>query len=425
MPVIEYALLAWTGAALIWWLIAYRLLGESPDPSPATTAAPLPSLTIFKPLPPTTADADRLLLAAAIESFIAQLDANSQMLVGVEQVEADAWEPVFQRWRRGPAVARILIRTLPPPLPEANPKIAKLEALAPMALGQFWLWSDADIIAPPGLLKQLQRELADSGAGGVTSAYAVRSPARAAGMLDALFVNLEFLPGALLLGRRGRLDFAFGAATLFCAADFHAHVSWSELRRALADDHELGKRLGSVRLSGCVVETLALSAGWRQALNHYYRWQKTIRWCRPGGYAALLAILPFLGWLAAALARPSAGLSWAGLGGTWLAESVFAGIAFRRLNCALPRKGWLAFIAWPPLRALTWLAVWMPLPIRWGEGHALWRQPRRAFAKSPSVEACAQTITAPATAGAAAGRERTQSPPDSDGRTPCDPPAWS
>ncbi len=200
MPVIEYALLAWT---VPLDLVADRLpaLGESPDPSPATTAAPLPSLTIFKPLPPTTADADRLLLDGCHRILYRAAGREFAEACRVEQVEGGRWEPVFQRWRRGPAVARILIRTLPPPLPEANPKIAKLEALAPMALGQFWLWSDADIIAPPGLLKQLQRELADSGAGGVTSAYAVRSPARAAGMLDAFFVNLEFLPGALLLGR--------------------------------------------------------------------------------------------------------------------------------------------------------------------------------------------------------------------------------
>ena len=201
-------------------------------------------------------------------------------------------------------------------------------------------------------------------------------------MLDALFVNLEFLPGALLLGRRRLLDFAFGAAVLFRAADFHARASWSELRSALADDYELGKRLGSVRLSGCRVETLALSAGWRQALSHYYRWQKTIRWCRPGGYAALLAVLPFLGWLTAALARPSGGWLWAGLGTVWCAESVFAGIAFHKLGCKLPSKGWLVFAAWPPLRALTWLAVWLPFPIKWGEGRARWRRPRRAHAKT-------------------------------------------
>lgn len=406
MPAIELTLLAWTSAALIWWLIAYRLLSKSSTQTAPAPALTLPALTVFKSLPPTATAADRLLLAEAIESFIAQLDADSQMIIGVEQAEAAAWAPIFERWRHGQAASRILIRTLSPPPPGANPKVSKLEALAPLARGEYWLWSDSDIIAPPGLLRRLHEELVNPGAGAVTTAYWVRSPVRVTGMLDALFVNLEFLPGALLLGRRGLLGFAFGAAILFRAVDFRARISWSELRCALADDYELGKCLGSVRLSTCLVETLALPAGWRPALSHYYRWQKTVRWCRPGGYAALLAILPLLGWLAAVLARPSAGWSWAGLGGTWLAESVFAGIAFHTLSCRLPGKGWLVFMAWPPLRALTWLAVWLPFSVGWGEGRDRWHEAHRATGDGVerADETCSNSRTSSASSAKTFGK---------------------
>jgi ceramide glucosyltransferase len=266
---------------------------------------------------------------------------------------------------------------VPLPPPSANPKIAKIEALVPLAHGEYWLWSDADIIAPAGLLRQLHRELAAPATKAVTCTYVIRSPGQLPGMLDALFVNLEFLPGALLLGRKGAQDFTFGAVVLFRAADFRARASWGELRSSLADDFELGRRLERVRLSSCLVETLALCTRWRPALAHYYRWQKTIRWCRPGGFLALLAILPFLGWLAAASIWPSVGWLWTGLVWVWISEAVFARVAFATLGCKLPAGGWLLFLAWPPLRAFTWLAVWLPISVGWGAGRDRWRKAHR------------------------------------------------
>ena len=391
MLVIELVLLVWTAVGLGWWMLSCWLVNASTRQPQHKPAGPLPTLTVFKSLPPTAAEKDRLRLAAAIESFLVQLEADSQMIIGIEESELPVWKPILDRWSEQVQDGRLFIRTLSPPPPSTNPKIAKLEVLAPHATGECWLWSDADVFAPAGLLRYLRQELADSTAGAVTTAYVVRSPERLPGMLDALFVNLEFLPGALLLGRRGSLDFAFGAATLFRAADFRARVSWSDLRSVLADDYELGQRLGRVRMSSSRVETLALSTRWRQALSHYYRWQKTIRWCRPGSYLALLTVLPFLGWLVAVLVWPSAMALWAGLGSVWLLEAVAAGVMFRKLDCRLPANSWLLFAAWPPLRALTWLAVWLPLSVGWGEDREPWRKARRDdghVVRKPGVGAC-------------------------------------
>lgn len=391
MLVIELVLLVWTAVGLTWWILSCWLVSTPARQPQRDPVKPLPALTVFKALPPTATEKDRLRLADAIESFLVQIEAGSQMIIGIEESESPVWKPILDRWSERAQDGRLLIRKLGPPPPSINPKIAKLEVLAAHATGECWLWSDADVFAPAGLLRHLRQELADATVGAVTTVYVVRSPEQLPGMLDALFVNLEFLPGALLLGRKGLLDFAFGAATLFRAADFRARVPWSDLRSVLADDYELGQRLGRVRLSSSRVETLALSTRWRQALRHYYRWQKTIRWCRPGGYLALLTILPFLGWLLAALAWPAAAVFWGGLASVWLLEAVVAGVMFRKLECRLPARSWLLFAAWPPLRALTWLAVWLPFAVGWGEGLEPWRQARRGSgraARRPEVETC-------------------------------------
>jgi ceramide glucosyltransferase len=387
MLVIELVLLVWTVVAFTWWVVSYCLIGDdSFSRSPEDPPEGLPTVTVFKSLPPTAGANERLRLAAAVESFMAQVEPRSQLIIGIEEGNVPAWKPILDRWSDRVEDCHLVIRALSPPLPSTNPKISKFEALAPFATGECWLWSDADVFAPEGMLDRLRRELADSAIGAVTTAYVVRAPERLPGMLDALFVNLEFLPGVLLLGQRGLLNFAFGAAIMFRASDFHARVSWSDLLPVLADDYELGQRLGRVRLSSCRVETLALSTRWRQSLRHYYRWQKTIRWCRPGGYLALVTILPLLGWLLAVAAWPSAPQLWTGLGCVWMLEAVVAGVLFRKLDCRLPARGWLLYLAWPPLRALTWLAVWLPFSVGWGEGSKPWRKGRRSAGDTAPAE---------------------------------------
>ena len=280
---------------------------------------------------------------------------------------------MFEAWQRAVG-RRIEVCVLPTPSQRANPKIAWFEQLAPRARGELWLWSDADIVAPPGLLAQLKHAVAATG-DAVTCPYCVREAGCAAAVLDAAFVNAEFLPGALLLGRLGSVDFAFGAATIFRATDFHARVSWDPLGASLADDYALGQQLKPVRLSGPLVETLALETQLAGALRHYYRWQKTIRWCRPASYAALLAITPWLGWLALTLVQPTNAATWLGLSGQWVFEcACLAGLSLR-VGCRCSVGAWAAMLLWPPMRALTWLAVWLPLPVQWRGAKEQWARP--------------------------------------------------
>ncbi|MBL9175923.1 MAG: hypothetical protein JNL10_20435 [Verrucomicrobiales bacterium] len=375
--------LIWSAAAAVWWFLAIALVQGSRrttrglDPGPVPPDAGNPRLTLFKPLPTVPDLRTRDALANAIATFLPQLDNDSQLLVGVPEEQADLWKPVLDLWTRQvpSGCLRVVVRETP--RQRANPKVAWLEVLAPEATGELWLWSDADVVAPPGLLTELRRELAvHPEAGGVTTPYGIRSTDHPAGWWDALFVNMEFLPGSLLLRRLGPVPLAFGAAILFRAETFRRRVSWEELGASLADDHEVGRRLAPVVISRVVTETCALETRLGPALRHVYRWQKTIRWCRPGGFAALVAILPLLGWAVLCGLQPADPRVWLGGMAQYAFEVLVAGVLMRQVGFRGPAMGGLAVIAWPAVRAGVWLAAWLPIPVTWGDtGH--WERPVR------------------------------------------------
>lgn len=333
-------------------------------------------LTVFKALPPVSAEAARTAIAGAVGSFVRELDGDSELLLGMPREAEAEWAHALSQWRRLEGGERIRVRVLPTPGQHANPKVAWLEVLAADATGSLWLWSDADIIAPAGLLRHLRAELAATASvHAVTSAYCVRRVTDVAGLTDALFVNVEFLPGALLLGRLGPVRLSFGAAVLFQAETFAARVNWAELGASLADDYVLGQRLAPVRISPQLVETTAIQPDLGAALRHLHRWQRTIRWCRPGSFAALLVVMPLLGWLMAVLVRPGDPRSWQGLVGQIAVEALASAALMLGVSARMPWRCWLAILAWPVVRALGWVTAWLPLPVTWGEGKAAWRRP--------------------------------------------------
>lgn len=376
MNAVFWLLVGWSGAALLWWGIALGLVWRHGRTPSRPAAAGAGTLTIFKSLPGGAGPEERAALAGAIDSFMAQMAPGDQLLLGVPAEDLLPWQSAVARWQQ-PGTGHVEVICQPMPRQRANPKIAWYETLAPHARGDLWLWSDADIVAPADFLRDLRAALA-TGDGAVTCPYCVRAAASGAATLDAAFVNAEFLPGALLLGRLGSVGFAFGAATLFRAADFRARVSWDALGAALADDYALGQQLQPVRLGGPLVATLALETNWVGALRHYYRWQKTIRWCRPGSYAALLAITPLLGWAGWVGAQPGNPLAWLGLGGQWTAEAVAVHGLCRAVGCRLSGGAQAGLLLWPALRALVWLSVWLPVPVRWRGTRETWAKPNAA-----------------------------------------------
>ena len=372
---VEAGLIAWSVLGLVWWLVAWWLVVFLPKGKDGEAGdEPGLFLTLFKPLPPLGPSDFRE--ARGLESFIGQMDERSEMVLGVHEADRSRVEPFLTAMRARYPGSRIEVVWREEPDSVANPKIAWLKILASHAHGELWLWSDADIVAPPGFLCAARAEYAAGEARLLTWPYVVREIAQSPAVLDALFVNVEFFPGVLLLRRLGPVDFGLGAAMLFSRKDFEARVRWDELGAALADDFVLGQRLRPVRIGQAILATEAEAASWGAALRHYFRWSKTIQWNRPFGTAARLLVLPMLGWIAMVLAHPSHLTGWLGLFGMMQVDSVFALLICRRVGCHI---GWWQLAAvelWSVGRVVVWLICWLPGAVRW-RGQ-VWRGPHHA-----------------------------------------------
>jgi len=370
-------LVLWAVAAFAWWTIALGLLASRRKQNPSTVGSRRPAIAVFKPLPPVKDERERTALARAVDSFLSQLTARDELIVGVDTGESGGWQSVFQNWKASWPEIRIQVIVRPRPCQCANPKIAWLQVLITSAHAEVWVWSDTDVTAPPGLLTELCSRLSEKSCNAVTAAYAVRNVDRGCGVLDALFVNVEFLPGALLLGRLKKRDFAYGAAIAFRAETFHLHGDWHKLGASLADDHRLGELMQPVTLANTLVSTFARPAGWLEAWRHYYRWQKTVRWCRPIAYAALLLITPSLGWGAAGIVSADTDFFLSGLVLLMGGEILVAALACRQVGCRLPPATWIGVLLWPAIRATAWLLVWLPIPVVWSGRKRTWFAPEQ------------------------------------------------
>jgi ceramide glucosyltransferase len=352
----------------------------SAKPAPAQLqACGKKSMTIFKPLSPLESGGLRI-EARGLESFIAQLDEASELLLGVHDADWPEVRPFIQRMKAAYPEARVIVVHRSEADTLANPKIAWQKLLAAHATGELWLWSDADIIVPPGFLAQARTEFETCGAEMLTFPYSIRAVNRLPDLLDALFVNAEFYPGVLLLRRVGTVDFGLGAAMLFTRESFLRKVTWEKLGSALADDFVLGQSLQPVRLSATTLETVAHVENWTEAFAHYLRWKKTVCWCRPVGFAAQVIAMPVLGWIGFVLSDPFNPWAWAGLVAMIQADVLFAALICRATDCRLSAPALLVTEAWSLWRVLFWTLCWLPGPIKWREKS--WRS---ALEPSPAL----------------------------------------
>ena len=300
----KIALALWSCAGLVWWVLAWRLVARGSRREVAgPDATPRPTLSIFKPLPPLGPQGLRI-VAPGLESFLAELDPESELLLGVHEADRDFTGPFLKQLRLDHPHARLKIIFRSEPDDAVNPKIAWQKILARHAEGELWLWSDADIVAPKGFLQSIRHEYARSDAKMMTFPYVVREISPAPTLVEALFVNVEFYPGVLLLRKMGPVDFGLGAAMLFRRDDFLEQVGWEEIGDWLADDFFLGQKLRPVQIGQTTFATVSGAQTWGHALLHDLRWAKTIRWNRPIGSFSRLLIMPVLGWLGAGCGCP-------------------------------------------------------------------------------------------------------------------------
>lgn len=356
----ETLLAIWSAAGLTWWGLAWSLVNAD-QKRPISTREPSVrrSLSIFKPLPP-LGELGVDSLETALESFVAQLDAESEVLCGIHEADRQTVAPLLARLGYKYPTARIktMYRTSVDEV--ANPKIAWQHLLARQAEGELWMWSDADVIAPAGFLRAARQEFEASGAALLTFPYVVRALPHPAALLDALFVNAEFYPGVLLLRKWGKADFGLGAGMLFERDAFLKHVDWWEIGAALSDDFYLGQKLQPVRIAKSTLTTIAGAKTWQDARLHDLRWSRTIRWNRPVGSAARVVALPVLGWLGWVLLHPLSLSAWVGLAAMTQLDIFCAAMIVQRAGCKLMVQNLLGLEVWSIWRVILWFLSWWP-----------------------------------------------------------------
>lgn len=172
----------------------------------------------------------------------------------------------------------------------ANAKVSKLAQAEALAVHDLLLVSDADVRAPSDFLANLVVPLRDPAVGLVNGFYRLANPSTAAMRWEAVAVNADFWSQVLQSRTLAPMDFALGAAMLMRREALAAIGGFRALADHLADDFQLGNRIARagwrIELSPVVVECLDAPAGWGAIWAHQVRWNRTIRVCRPGPYAA-------------------------------------------------------------------------------------------------------------------------------------------
>ncbi|HEX5420582.1 MAG TPA: glycosyltransferase [Gammaproteobacteria bacterium] len=382
------AIAVWTGFGLVWWAASFAIVAWRRPQGRQSGPQDRRRISVFKPVAGLVGREELDHLRYCLESFVAELDAHSEILIGVAESDRAQVSELLQKLReRYPSAnLKLVVHSAREDYP--NHKIAVMKALARYASGELWFWSDADMEAPPGTLRSLREDFAREGTGFVTSPYIVRKTGGATDVLDQLFVNLEFYPGAVLLGRLGLIGFGFGSGVLFEAAQFKRCVEWDYLGNCLADDYHLGRLLGHGRLGKVRLATVPGPNGWGAALLHYLRWHKTIRWCRPVSYAAELFVLPVVGCLLSVLCYPVSPLPWYALTAVVALDCAAAYSVCRALGSPLPLRHLPAVAAWSLMRGFVWMACWLPWPIvwrgqKWWSPRLEWRHRATAFDTRP------------------------------------------
>jgi ceramide glucosyltransferase len=169
-----------------------------------------------------------------------------------------------------------------------NPKVSKLVRLFRAARHDRIVISDADVLAPPDLLRNLNTGLEDDSVGLINCFYSL-APTRSMAMAwEAVAINADFWSQVLQARSLGPMRFALGAVMITRRRELESSGGFEALLPYLADDYQLGNRIvrqgRRIELSPVVVECGSAHRTWKAVWSHQLRWARTIRACRPVSY---------------------------------------------------------------------------------------------------------------------------------------------
>lgn len=331
-----------------------------------TPEGPLPPVTVFKPICGLEHG-----LYENLRSFCDQDYPEFQVIFGIRDADDPAIPVVRRVIREFPGRDTVLVVGCG--TAAANYKVSSLSKMYPEARHDILVIADSDMRVDGRYLRAVASSFRDPGVGAATCLYSGTPVPGLPSALGAMFVNDWFLPSVLVALALQELRFCFGATMAVRREALAAIGGFEALSPYLADDYMLGalvSRCGyEVRLSPYVVEGIVSEAGFRSLLSHELRWARTVRACRPAGYAFSFigsgaVSLSALFLLASGFGAPGIAL----LSASIALRVVLHGAVRSTVRVPRPASPWLI-----PVRDLLCLAVWAAS--FWGRG-VRWRERR-------------------------------------------------
>jgi ceramide glucosyltransferase len=230
-----------------------------------------------------------------------------------------------------------------------NRKVCNLAQALPYAKHDLLIISDSDMRVTPDYLRRVLAPL-QQGYSVVTCPYRGYHPRNLASIWEAIGIGADFLPSVLVSRSLEGVGFAFGS-TIALSRELLAEIGGLEaLKDQLADDFRIGNRAQQMGRRVALSDYMALDVLGRESFQNMWarrvRWGRTLRACRPAGYAGSLVTH---GFALATLFLMASGLSPLG----W---KMWAGtLAFRMLTVFCITRFWTKDPA--PVRYLPLLPI--------------------------------------------------------------------
>jgi ceramide glucosyltransferase len=311
-------------------------------------------VSILKPLKGTDPEIFKSFRSHCLQDY-----ADYELIFGVSDID-DPAIPLVERLRREFPERSIRLVVCREAL-GTNMKVSNLIQMLPQARYDHIIVNDSDICVPRDYLTRIMAGFSAPDVGMVTCMYRGQARKTLGSKLEAIGISTEFHAGVLAARTlEGKIKFALGSTLAFSRAALEAIGGLWPLVDYLADDYELGLRIGQagyrVELSPVVVDTHVPAYSMSGFFQHQLRWARSTRHSRKHGWAGVCLTFA-LPWAMLAVAA-SAGAIWAwALAGvsllTRLAVALAVGWGVLRDRQAL-RYGYLV-----PLRDVVGLAVWL------------------------------------------------------------------
>lgn len=359
-------LLLLTAASLIYWLVAWwctRGFWREPLPAPNFT----PPVSILKPVHGIDHGAYENFASFANQDYPA-----FEVLVGMLDAD-DPVHEIIERVRRD--FAEVPIRIIHAQPVGSNNKVSILAALAEEAQHEILVISDSDMRVTPDYLRHVVAPLKDEVVGLVSCLYRAEDLRTLTARLEALYLATTYMPSVLVGHRYVKLPFALGATIVVRRADLARIGGFVAIADYLADDYQLGKRIGElgrqIRFARYMPRDILGATTFGEQWDREVRWAKCARASRRWEYS----------WYFITFSTPLASLTALAMGfSTWGWALVIGTVLFRwwvgwsvtRLAGDEAARRWLFLL---PVRdfltALVWIAALVGRQVVW-DGQRFW-----------------------------------------------------